>query len=262
VRVLALHRDVILASSNIWQTNCVLVRGGDECFVVDSPVLPGELEALPSLLEQSGFALSGLLVTHGDWDHLLGRLAFPAAALGCAESTAARLRADVGGPQREMRAFDGNHYIKRTRSLALGSPQALPVSGRCELGDRELGLLAAEGHTADGMAIHAAWAGVLICGDYLSEVEIPSFARAGGSLAAYSATLERFRPVLGDVEHVVPGHGPALDSKRALELLEQDLAYLHGLRREGAGAQLPTGRRSPSQRRIHEENVARLASAG
>ena len=40
------------------------------------------------MLEQAGFPVSGLLVTHADWDHLLGRIAFPQASLGCGESTA------------------------------------------------------------------------------------------------------------------------------------------------------------------------------
>ena len=45
--------------------------------MIDSPVYPDELDALPVLLDQAGFGFSGLLATHGDWDHLLGRLAFP-----------------------------------------------------------------------------------------------------------------------------------------------------------------------------------------
>jgi glyoxylase-like metal-dependent hydrolase (beta-lactamase superfamily II) len=79
------------------ETSISYVRGGvegakdGETFVIDSPVLPDELDALPALLEQSRFPLpSDLLATHADWDHLLGRLAFPDAPLGCAESSAAR----------------------------------------------------------------------------------------------------------------------------------------------------------------------------
>jgi glyoxylase-like metal-dependent hydrolase (beta-lactamase superfamily II) len=257
VRVLALHPDVILLSSNIWQTNCVVIRGGDECFVVDSPVLPDELEALPSLLEQSGFSLSGLLATHADWDHLLGRLAFPGAALGCAETTAARLRAEPGQAQRELRAFDEAHYIKRARPLTLGSVQALPVPGQCEIGPHEVGLLAAEGHTADGMAIHVPWAQILICGDYLSEVEIPVLGE-GGSPEAYAATLERLRPLVAQAQFVVSGHGPVLGSEQALSVLDEDLAYLEALSALGASAELPDGRRSKAQRTIHAENLARI----
>ena len=45
--------------------------------MIDSPVYPDELEALPGVLEQAGFPVSGLLATHGDWDHLLGRDGVP-----------------------------------------------------------------------------------------------------------------------------------------------------------------------------------------
>ena len=72
------------------------MRSGDEGFVIDSPVLPQELDVLPSLLAQASFPFSGLLATHADWDHLLGRLAFPDAALGVSETTAARLTGEPG----------------------------------------------------------------------------------------------------------------------------------------------------------------------
>jgi len=82
LRALAVHEDVIVVVSGVWQTTCAAVRSGDEGFVIDSPILPDELDALPALLEQAGFPVSGLLATHGDWDHLLGKLAFPERSLG------------------------------------------------------------------------------------------------------------------------------------------------------------------------------------
>jgi glyoxylase-like metal-dependent hydrolase (beta-lactamase superfamily II) len=190
VRAVALHPDVVLATSAIWQTNCVVVRSGEESFLVDSPILPAELDALSALVEQAGFPTpSGLLATHGDWDHLLGRLAFPGLALGCAESTAARMQAAPGEAQRELREFDDGLLIERPRPLALGTIQALPVPGRCGIGELELELHPADGHTADGMAVWIPWARVLAAGDYLSAIEIPSLegrgiARAGGSPTA------------------------------------------------------------------------------
>ena len=126
---MSLHRDVIVVTSALLQVNCVIVRRGEETFVIDSPVLPDELDALPALLEQARFASpSGLLATHGDWDHLLGRLAFPGLALGCAESTAERLRASPGEAQRALRAFDEELMIERPRPLALGSLLLVIVS--------------------------------------------------------------------------------------------------------------------------------------
>ena len=254
MRVRALHPDVLVATSRFWQTTCTVLRSGQEAFVIDSPVLPDELEVLPAVLEQAGFGLSGLLATHGDWDHLLGRAAFPGAALGVAETTAARLTGDPGEAQRELRTFDDDHYIERP-PLALGSVEALPVPGKLGLGDEELELHPADGHTVDGMAIWAPWLGVLVCGDYLSPVEIPWLSE-GASRAAYLATLARLEPLVEQAAWVVPGHGEPLDSIRALALLREDRAYLEALGGPGDVA-LPLARRSAAQRRIHEENLER-----
>jgi glyoxylase-like metal-dependent hydrolase (beta-lactamase superfamily II) len=258
VRAVSLHPDVIVATSAIWQTNCAVVRDGKESFLVDSPILPAELDALSALIEQAGFpAPSGLLATHGDWDHLLGRLAFPGVALGCAENTTARMQASPGAAQRELRAFDEEHFIERDRPLALGTLQALPVPGSCGIGEHELELHPAGGHTQDGMAISIPWAGVLLVGDYLSPVELPLLG-AGGAVAAYLATLGRLRPLVARAEHIVPGHGPVLDCSQALTVLVQDAAYLRALRERGAEAALPAERRTKAQLRVHAENVTRL----
>jgi glyoxylase-like metal-dependent hydrolase (beta-lactamase superfamily II) len=267
MRVVSLHPDVLVATSAIWQTNCVVVRGaggagaggagsaraeaetggegvadgqghvtdesagirGDqagETFVIDSPILPDELDALGALIGQAGFPdASGLLATHGDWDHLLGRLAFGDLALGCAESTAARMQASPGAAQRELREFDRRFYVERPRPLMLGQVQALPVPGRCGIGAHELELHPAGGHTVDGMAVWIPWARVLVAGDYLSTVEPPEVGE-DSSAEAYVATLERLRPLVRQAEHVVPGHGPVLDSRHALGLLDEHVTAL------------------------------------
>ncbi|MFL5897202.1 MAG: MBL fold metallo-hydrolase [Solirubrobacterales bacterium] len=281
MRARALHPDAIVVTSSLLQVNCVLVRGrgeggaaadggplevievsagqAGETFVIDSPVLPEELELLPSLVEQAGFpAPSGLLATHADWDHVLAPLAFPGTALGLAESSARRLQSEPGAAQRELRSFDEELYIERPRPLALGGLQALPVPGHLEIGAQQLELHPTGGHTPDGMAMLASWAGVLVAGDYLSAIEIPML-NDGGDVGEYLATLERLRPLLDRVEHVVPGHGPVLDTARAARVLEEDVVYLTALADRGAGAELPEGRRSAEMRAIHARNVERLA---
>jgi glyoxylase-like metal-dependent hydrolase (beta-lactamase superfamily II) len=267
VRAVSLHRDVIVATSALLQVNCVIVRGAvgegapeaqGEVFVIDSPVLPDELDALPALLEQARFpSPSGLLATHGDWDHLLGRLAFPGVALGCAESTAKRLRGSPGEAQRELRSFDDELMIERTRPLALGSVQALPVPGRCEIGEAELALHPADGHTPDGMAIWIPWARVLVAGDYLSPVEIPTLSEQG-NVDTYLATLERLRRLVTEAEHVVPGHGPVLDDPRALAILEQDCDYLRALAERADAVELPTRGPATIRHAMHARNLAHV----
>ena len=252
MRVAALHPDVLVVTSRAYATSCVALRSGDEGFVVDSPVYPDELDALPAVLEQAGFAVSGLLATHADWDHVLGRLAFPGAALGCAETSAARLTGAPGDPQRGLRAFDEEQYVERAAPLALGQVQALPVPGHLELGEHELELHPADGHTEDGMAVWAPWTGVLAVGDYLSPVEIPMIS-AGGSRDAYLATLERLAPLVERADWVVPGHGAPVDSARAAALLREDVAYLTDWK-------LPLARRSAAQKRIHAANRERVGA--
>jgi glyoxylase-like metal-dependent hydrolase (beta-lactamase superfamily II) len=113
VQAASLHRDVIVVTSQLLQAHCTIVRApapaaggeapsqggeapsqGGEAFAIDSPVLPEELALLPALVAQAAFPRPrGLLATHADWDHVLAPLAFPEATLGCAESSAERLRA-------------------------------------------------------------------------------------------------------------------------------------------------------------------------
>jgi glyoxylase-like metal-dependent hydrolase (beta-lactamase superfamily II) len=259
MQVVALHPGVIVARSVKWQTTSTLLHHGDETFVVDSLIYPDELDALNGILGQAGWGLSGLLVTHGDWDHLLGRLAFPDASVGVAETTAARLRAEPGVAQRQLREADEDDYVQRERPLSLGHVQPLPVPGRLELGgDEELELIPAEGHTQDGMAVWAPFARVLCCGDYLSPVEVP-WLQEQGSRDAYLATLRRLQPYVEQADWIVPGHGAPLDPQRALAILREDVAYLEAL--PSPDAPLPLARRDRRQKEIHADNVRRTGAA-
>jgi glyoxylase-like metal-dependent hydrolase (beta-lactamase superfamily II) len=254
MQVVALDPGVIVARSVKWQTTCTILHQGEETFVVDSPVFPDELDALPGILGQAGWSLSGLLATHGDWDHLLARLVFPDASLGVAETTAARLRAEPGDAARKLRANDDEDYVSRERPLSLGQVQALPVPGKIGLGESELEVLPAEGHTKDGMAIWAPFARVLCVGDYVSPVEIPWLSESG-SRSAYVATLRRLQPYVEQADWIVPGHGQPLDAQRAAAILREDLVYMEAL--PSADAPLPLARRGPAMQKIHKENLER-----
>ena len=218
MRAVAVHRDVVVVTSRMWQTTATAIRAAGECLLIDSPYFQDELELLPSLLGQSGFAPDGLLATHADFDHLLGRLAFPGLALGVGEPTARRLRAEPGAAQRELRDADAEHYVVRPAPLSLGSYQALPVPGKLDIGSVEIELHPAGGHTADGTAFFARHAGVLVCGDYLSDVEIPMLS-PGGSLDDYRSTLAHLAPLVEAAETGAriaprPGHRAAAPGGR------------------------------------------------
>jgi glyoxylase-like metal-dependent hydrolase (beta-lactamase superfamily II) len=260
LRAVSVHRDALVLTSLMWQTNAIALRAGGEAMLVDSPYYPDELEALAGLLAGAGFEPDGLLATHADFDHLLGRLAFPGLALGLGQPTVERLHREPGAAQRDLRDHDADFYVSRPSPLALGQVQGLPVPGRLELGDEELELHPAEGHTADGTAIFARPLGVLVVGDYLSDLEIPMISE-GGSLGEYRATLARLSSLVGAAEVVVPGHGAPHDRGTALRLLDEDAEYLDALERGEERPKLPTGRDTNAQRRIHAENLALIRSS-
>jgi glyoxylase-like metal-dependent hydrolase (beta-lactamase superfamily II) len=254
VQAVALHPDVIVVVSRAYATSATLVRGGGEAFLIDSPVFPDELEVLGAVAAQAEFPVVGLLATHADWDHLLGGYAFPEAPLGAAESTAARLISEPGAAQRELREFDEELYVKRPRPLSLPGAQQLPVPGKVDVGERELELHPTGGHTVDGMALWAPWAGVLVAGDYLSPVEIPMLSETG-SVSQYLTTLNVLEPLVEQAAHVVPGHGGPIDGEQALAILREDRAYLETL---GPDSSLPLARRTGAQRAVHAKNVEKV----
>jgi glyoxylase-like metal-dependent hydrolase (beta-lactamase superfamily II) len=270
LRAVSVHPDVLVITSRLWQTNAVTLRArghgsaagaarrspnDHEAMLVDSPYFPDELEALPGLLAGAGFEPDALLATHADYDHLLGRVAFPGLALGLGEPSVMRIHQEPGAAQRALRDKDDELYVDRPAPLALGEVQTLPVPGSVELGSEKLELHPAEGHTSDGMAVVARWCGLLCVGDYLSNVEIP-MVEAG--LGDYRSTLARLAPLVEAAEVVVPGHGRPSARDEALRILDEDLEYLDALERGEEKPALPKGRDSREQRKIHAENLARV----
>jgi glyoxylase-like metal-dependent hydrolase (beta-lactamase superfamily II) len=260
LRAVSVHPDVLVITSRMWQTNAVALRAGDEAMLIDSPYFPDELEALPGLLASAGFEPDALLSTHADFDHLLGRLAFPGLALGVGEASVERLHREPGVAQRHLRDHDDQFYVERPSPLALGQLQGLPVPGSVELGSEELELHPADGHTADGLAVMARWCAVLCAGDYLSPVEIPMI-HPGGSLADYRSTLARLAPLVEAADTIVPGHGAPNSRDTALRILDEDVNYLDSLERGDEKPALPKTRDNREQRDIHARNTAVIRSA-
>lgn len=241
-----------VTTSRMMQTNVTLLSHGGETLVIDAPYFPDELAALRG-------AVSGpvrLFATHSHFDHLLARLAFPTAPLLVGMPTAQALARDPELPLTQMAEEDARTYVRRDEPLRFGTMQGVPVAGEIEIGGEWADLVEAPGHTEDGSALFAPWAGLLCCGDYLSDVEIPLLS-AAGSLPAYVETLERLRPLVAQAATVVPGHGSPCDARTALRRLEEDLAYLDGIPRGDAAQPLPAGRDTPRQREIHKANLKR-----
>jgi glyoxylase-like metal-dependent hydrolase (beta-lactamase superfamily II) len=216
-------------TSSLWQTNAILIETFGRCVLVDSPVLPHELAALPRP--------DALAVTHAHFDHVLARSVFPDLPVHAGPATMAALR---DGAWREgLRESDEELYVERDALPDFADVADVP----CDL----FAVIQADGHAADGSAF---WVDdVLLPGDYMIETEIPLIAQAG-SREAYLETLDRLRPYVARSTTIVPGHGPVLDRRRALELLDLDRRYVEDL--EGGPLRGP---RTHRQHRIHADNL-------
>ena len=204
--------------------------------------------------------LSGLLATHGDWDHLLGRARVPGGGArlrarrprrGCAPSRAP--------PSASCATFD-ERALRRARRAAVArpGPGAAGARASCELGR-------ARARAAPGRRAHRRrhgdldrrGRGVLVCGDYLSPVEIPMDLARRGSVDAYLATLERLAPLVERADTSSPATARRSTRARARRDPREDVAYLQALRerrRRSCSAATPAAARG-AQREIHAENV-------
>lgn len=252
------REGVRVATSRMMATNVTVLRAGREALVVDAPYFPDELAELPAF---AGARDVRLFATHSHFDHLLARFAYPHATLIIGRSTAEALAAAPDAPSRVLATEDARVYVTRDRPLLFGALRGVSVPDWLDVGPHAAELVEAAGHAADGTALWAPWEGVLCCGDYLSDVEIPWLA-PDGSRDAYRATLERLAPYVDRARLVVPGHGTPCSGEEARRRLEADLRYLDALGDADPGQPLPAGRDTPRQREIHRANVKRAAGKG
>ena len=179
-------------------------------------------------------------------------LAFPGAALGVAETTAAHLTGEPGAAQRELRAWDEEHYVERPRPLSLGQVQALPVPGHSASASTSSSCIPPTATPPTGWRSGRRGRACCVCGDYLSPVEIPTLsahaARATPTWRRSSACARSST----QADWVVPGHGAPIDGARALAILRRGRALPDRL---GAAARAAHRRAARGRRRQLEERA-------
>lgn len=254
-----------LLTSGIWQLSTAILSDRGRVWVVDAGYFPRELDAVVERAQARGH-VEAIAFTHGHWDHVAGWTRFPdVPVLGSASLAEAVATASPTAEKnlRELLDFDGRWYVERATPPAWPTAIEPFTEGHVRtLGDSEVRALALPGHSADGLALLAPSAGLLIVGDYLSPLEIPFVE----DLEAYRATLRRLLDLLREVDVVIPGHGPVLDRRAARDIAEADLTYLDALASarsdgEARDVELPRAASVPGMREHHLENVAKALGA-
>ena len=135
----------------------------------------------------------------------------------------ARAEADKQKDVRDALKWDAEHYIQRPYPIEYPvvdtvidkDGKSLHYSGNV------LTFYLAPGHTAEGIMIMYEPAGVLIAGDYLSDVEFPLIE---DSLSKYIRTLSKIDRILRShqLRFMIPGHGSIASSTMEIKQRRDD----------------------------------------
>lgn len=224
------HCQLTLWESALYRTNTALLYWERGCLLLDPNWLPGEVDrireavsALPAGCER------WLGITHSDYDHLIGVGAFPEARLLGSARLAAH--ADPAAVLRELRDWDEKHYIARCYRHIFPQLTLAPSAAAepLQLAGRHFLSWPAPGHTPDGLIMLDVEAGILLAGDYLSNIEFPFI---GSSFDDYLQTLQTFEEVVAAYQPklLVPGHGDIALGVEAIQArIAESRAYLQDL---------------------------------
>lgn len=180
------------------ETNCYIVRaepGAPEAAVVDAS---GDATLLQLTLAQLGARCSGILVTHGHWDHLLG-VAELAQGSGAPVYMAEGERALLEDPGR---------FSPPTISIRGYTPDVLLRGGETvEVAGIDFEVLSVPGHSPAHLAYHTD--GSLFSGDVLFAGSVGRTDLPGADWDTLVASIRVLVETYPPETVVYPGHGPA-----------------------------------------------------
>ncbi len=202
-------------------TSTVLLDGQGGAVVVDPAWDPDELAAIPADLAALGVRCVAGLATHEHYDHVMWHPGLGDVPRFATAGTSVRLathRDELVAPLAEYLTPDLIDVAGRLVPLPGGE---LPWAGpRAEC-------VVHDAHAPDHLALFVEQSGLLLCGDMLSDVELPMPAAEDATLEGYLAGLDRLRDVVGRARLLVPGHGSVTDAP--LARFDADRRYLDDL---------------------------------
>jgi len=213
---------LLLLESDLFRTVTTIIEGNDFLLLVDPNWLPREVEYIAREIEhrRAGKQLY-LLFTHSDYDHIIGYERF-AGAITIA-SAAFTSNPDKEKVLTQIREFDDAYYLRRPYAISYPNIDQPVLDGvdTLKLGTETILFFPAPGHNRDGMLTLLPERGILIAGDYLSNIEFPYVYH---SISQYRITLGTLGDLIdsGRVGLLITGHGDATDSQEEMQARLRD----------------------------------------
>ena len=204
------------------------VSGGEACLV-DPGILREETEALVVAVDDA--VVRCIVLTHADWDHVLGPEHVPPTPVVAHASYEEDL--DIDGTRVMLSKLEQHAGVSRTHDFEPPLPTTtFDSSLDLRVGELELLLEHAPGHARSMLTIYDEESTTLWAADVLSDVELPSIV---DDLESYETTLERIARL--HVTTLVPGHGNRTDDPRDIRMrIDEDREYLAKLRSDVSAA--------------------------
>jgi len=222
-----------LFRSALYETISTVVITDDCVIVVDPCWLPDEVEEIKKYVEvnRQNRPLY-LLFTHSDYDHIIGYQAFPEAKVIASDAFQRKSCKDKAAIIEQIKAFDDEYYV--TRNYETVYPEVdFTIEGDgtiIRIGETKLTFFQAPGHNDDGMFTFIHPLGILIAGDYFSDIEFPYIYV---SSYEYEKTILKLDGILAEypVKLLVTGHGNATRSCSEMKKRQEDsLNYIYKMR--------------------------------
>ena len=221
--------------SELWRTTVSLIKEKNYLLLVDPNWLETDLNFIEEYIAKiKGDKKCYLLFTHSDYDHIIGYSKFKDYTCIASENF-------VNNPNKEATLlpaldFDDKFYIQRSHPLQYPKIDILISKEEhlLTIGDDEYIFYQAVGHNADGIITYNRTKGILILGDYLSNIEFPYIYT---SVQGYKEVLDKLEKVILEekVKYLIPGHGDyTTDHSEIEKRILNSRAYIALLEKHGS----------------------------
>ncbi|WP_274309573.1 MBL fold metallo-hydrolase [Solibacillus daqui] len=223
------NEQLTVFQSALYQTTCAVIQTEKAIIITDPNWLPHEVEAIKAYVESRiGNRQLYVIFTHSDFDHIIAAGAFPQ-AIKIASEAFVNL-ADKEKVLNDIVDFDAQYYITRDYPITYPTIDiVIRQDGQQEvLGDVMCSFYLAPGHTEDGIFTIVEPLGIMLVGDYLSNVEFPLVS----NITEYETTLQKAKYLLEqfEVHALVSGHGQMTTDQLEMEnRIEESQDYLTNL---------------------------------
>lgn len=220
---------ITVFQSELYETTSTVIESAEAIVVVDPTWLPKEVAEIRQYVDELiNNKQLYLILTHSDFDHIIGVGAFPEAIIIATETFNNHSNKQV--ILDEINEFDQMFYLTRPYEIIYPKVNITIKENETEiqLGDLNCIFYLAPGHTDDGLFFYIKKLKTLIVGDYLSDVEFPFIT---SSYSDYIQTVYLMREVANiyDVELLIPGHGKVTTHYQ--ERINYSLWYLEKIKR-------------------------------